>query len=138
MTVALEVTGSISRNDWPDALGKVRERLRLLLPHLQLVSGELGARTPRVAFERDGGAPLGLEELSRGEQRRVLFALAFERFKLDDSIVLIDDVEANAGQDAGAELVRALMTLAPRAQLIATCGLRWVGEAAPPRGVITL
>jgi energy-coupling factor transporter ATP-binding protein EcfA2 len=114
----VEERGALSRGEIPDALAPFKEAVAAMVPGLRLV----GVDGDRLRFAKRDDVRLGLEQLSEGERQGVLFALAFRRFDLAGSIVLIDEPELHVHASERVRFLEALKALGRDNQIIVATG----------------
>ncbi len=131
---ALDRGGVVARWDRADALSDVRVRIHRLLPALHLERIDLRSTGAALVFATADGGVRELADLSDGERARLLFALAFRRYRLDHSVVLVDDVDLCGPREAREELLLGLSELGRDTQLIVTTR----GQGPRPRSAHTI
>jgi hypothetical protein len=130
--------GLLFRSDQRDSLLPYKRDLAGMLPHLRLLGVELEGDAPELAFERDDGARLGLDDLSDSEQQAVLFVATFRRIGLSRSIVLVDQPELGLHADAQLGFVRAIEGLGVDNQLFFATGSLEITRTAAAHQLIRL
>ena len=130
--------GLLFRSDQRDSLLPYKHDLAGMLPHLRLLGVELEDDTPELAFERDDGARLRLDDLSDSEKQAVLFVATFRRIGLSRSIVLVDQPELCLHADAQLGFVRAVEGLGVENQLFFATGSLEITRTAAAHQLIRL
>ncbi len=135
---AVDERGIVTSWDRPDSLAGVRTAIHSLLPGLQLRGVDTSGGRHRVTFARGDGAALDLFELSTSERDAVLLALVVHRYRLDHSIVLLDEPTSTLGPTRRAARLRAFSELAAGMQVIAASSADDLARAAPRQLEIVL
>ena len=130
----MEERGVLLRREVPDPLAPFKEAVAAMVPGLRLV----GVEGDRLRFGRRDRTALDLDELSESERQGVLFALAFRRFDLAGSIVLIDEPELHIHASEHARFLQAIVMLGKGNQVIAATGAAEIAAAASPGQVIDM
>jgi hypothetical protein len=113
--------GVLLGGDKPDLLEPYATAIAAMHPDIRLARVDLGDDGgARIVFERRGGGEVELDDLGGEEQQAVLFAASFVRQGLEDSLVLVDEVEAHVHADRQASFFHALQGLGRENQIIAT------------------
>lgn len=120
--------------------GGDRERantlLQVLCPTLTFlgISNAAGVQEPLLL--RASGDRAHYSQLSSSEREAALFALAFVRPQINDSIILLDRPEAAFGDRGALELVNAILRFGPTNQLVLATGSAELVAAVPRERVI--
>jgi hypothetical protein len=114
----IRAAGIALASDEPRALTPFRTALARLCPTLRLAG--LSTETRGPWFERDDGAVLELDELSAGQRDAVLLAGAIGTAELKGAVILIDRLDAHAGEDELVTWLDALAGLTQRSQWLVT------------------
>jgi predicted ATPase len=122
----------------PSSLTAYKNAVATMLPDLRLSEVESGERGPVVRFIRRDRTVLTLDELSASEQQGALFALAFRRYGLDGSLVLIDEPELHVHAADRVRFLQAIVTLGRDNQVIAATGSAEMVTAASPWQIVDL
>ena len=130
--------GLLFRSDQRDSLLPYKRELAGMLPHLRLLGVEMEGDAAALAFERDDGARLGLDDLSDSEKQAVLFVATFRRIGLSRSIVLVDQPELCLHADAQLGFVRAIEGLGVDNQLFFATGSLEITRTAAAHQIIRL
>lgn len=133
------VRGLATRGSHEDGLAPYKDVIAAVLPDLRLAGVELrDDGSSVVRFVRRDRAVVELEDLSESEQQGVLFALAFHRFGLNHSIVLIDGPELHQSPTQHVRFLQSLVALGNDNQIIAATSSTEILSAAAAGQVINL
>lgn len=115
----LDDGGLVSAWDRPDALRGLRTALEPMLPGYRLRGVEPRGGSHRVTFVDRGGAVVDLFELSASEQDAVLLTLVVRRYRLDHSVLLIDEPFLVVQPARRVVFLQAMASLAADIQVVA-------------------
>jgi predicted ATPase len=138
LAARLTTQGVITQVDELDALAPLKRGLAALAPELRFARIELAEGSARIFFERAGGGEVELDELSSTQHQAMLFATAYLRQGLDRSLVLVDRPELDVPRAHALDFFKALVALAPAAQLIAATDSPEIIAGMPDANVIDL
>jgi hypothetical protein len=122
----------------PSSLTPYRNAVAAMLLDLRLSEVEPGEQGTVVRFVRRDGTVVALDELSASEQQAALFALAFRRYGLDGSLVLIDEPELHVHAADRVRFLQAIVALGRDNQVIAATGSAEIVAAATPWQIVDL